>query len=138
MSTDQHAASCCCKSLGITVTGDPDLVAVCNCTQCQRRTGSPFGVGAYYKRERVVAIKGESALFTRMAESGRHLTFHFCPNCGTSVYWTLEMRPDHFGIAAGCFDDPGFLHPTRVVWAQHKHAWVQFPEGLSFFPQAAT
>src|SRR4249920_1131001 len=33
--------------------GDPAVVSMCHCEQCQRRTGSPFGVGACFKQDRV-------------------------------------------------------------------------------------
>ena len=138
MPAAEHSARCACGRLSLKIAGDPDRVSICNCTQCQRRTGSVFGVGAYFPRASVAAIEGRSETFTRSSEAGRKLTFHFCPGCGTSVYWTLEAFPDHYGIAAGCFDDPGFLAPMRVVWAQHKHHWVEFPDKLPVFPKAAT
>jgi hypothetical protein len=40
--------------LTISVSGAPDFVVVCNCTECQRRTGSVFGVGAYYNAKALV------------------------------------------------------------------------------------
>jgi hypothetical protein len=134
----EQTAGCCCGGLRISLKGAPDFVAVCNCTECQRRTGSVFGVGAYYPRASVIAVTGRYATFSRKAESGRTLTNHFCPNCGTSVYWLLEMRPLHVGVAVGCFADAGFLTPTRVIWAQHQHHWVRFPENVPAFPKAAT
>src|SRR5215471_3099862 len=46
-------ATCSCQSLRAEVSGDPIRVTACHCDQCQRRTGSVFGVGAYYKKEQV-------------------------------------------------------------------------------------
>ena len=134
----EHTARCACGQLTVTAVGDPDVVVACNCEKCQRRTGSPFGVGAYYRRDRITAIEGRSSPFERAAESGRRLINQFCPDCGTSVYWTLEMRPEHYGIAVGCFTDPAFVRPARVVWAQHKHVWVEFPDGTPLFEKAAS
>ena len=37
-------AHCCCGSLRAETTGEPAFVAACHCTECQRRTGAPFGV----------------------------------------------------------------------------------------------
>ena len=133
-----HVASCACGQLRVTATGEPDVVVACNCMACQKRTGSPFGVGAYYRRDRVPAIDGRSNGFERTAPSGRKLNTYFCPECGTSVYWTLEMRPDHYGIAVGCFSDPEFIRPARVVWAENRHHWVDFPDDMPVFDQAAS
>lgn len=135
--TSEHIASCVCGSLRVTAKGDPDVVVACNCTECQRRTGSPFGVGAYYPKASIVSIEGEANSFTRTAETGRSLSNKFCPNCGTAVYWTLDMRPDHFGIAVGCFTDPSFVAPTRTIWTKNQHHWMLFPDEMPSFPEAS-
>ena len=135
-SKSDHVAACACGQLRVTTSGEPDFVVACHCIACQRRTGSPFGTGAYYPRDRVTAIDGEVKTFSRTAESGRNLTNHFCPHCGTNIYWTLEMRPDHMGIALGCFDDPRFVRPVRTIWTEHQHDWIRFPEDLPAFEKA--
>ena len=127
-----HEASCGCGGLRVTTEGEPDLVIACSCIACQRRTGSPFGVGAYYRKERVSAEGGER-VFTRIADSGLEVSIRFCPNCGNSVYWFAALRPDHYGVAVGCFGEPGLLEPARVVWNESKHPWVRFPDGVPVF-----
>ena len=133
--TVTREATCGCGQLRVTATGEPDIVVACNCLACQRRTGSPFGVGAYYRRD-AVSAKGAESIFGRVAQSGLDVATRFCPNCGTSVYWTADLRPDHYGVAVGCFGDPSFAQPTRVVWSESKHAWVAFPEDAQMFEQA--
>jgi hypothetical protein len=46
-------ARCCCGSLRAEASDEPALVAACHCMECQRRTGSPFGVGTYFRKEQV-------------------------------------------------------------------------------------
>ena len=46
-------AHCCCGSLRAEVNGEPVLVHVCNCTECQRRTGSVFGVSSLFPKTEV-------------------------------------------------------------------------------------
>ena len=134
----ERVATCSCGQLKITATGDPDVVVACSCIECQRRTGSPFGVGAYYKRAQVGAIDGAHKSYRRETDSGRTFTTNFCPECGTPVFWELDMRPDHIGIAVGCFADPQFPGPARAVWAESRHHWVAFPDDLPVFEQAAS
>jgi hypothetical protein len=118
-------AHCCCGSLWAEVSGDPDLVAACHCEQCQRRTGSAFGISAYYPREQV-RTGGASKIFARPGQEEREVRMHFCPDCGTSVYCEADFMPGHVGIAAGTFFDPGFPAPTVSAWEQSKHPWVAF------------
>lgn len=123
----ERTAQCSCGQLSVTVEGDPELVVLCNCTQCQRRTGSAFGIGAYFKRDRVTAISGERTIFERSSDSSRTAKAHFCPACGTTVYWQLEMWPDTYGFAVGCFSDPSFPQPQISAWSVTKHEWVELP-----------
>ena len=137
MVSNTRIARCACGGVTATAEGEPDIVVVCHCTQCQRRSGSPFGVGAYFRRS-VVTLAGATKMFVRAVEgSSRTITNHFCPDCGSTVYWTLDLRPQHIGIAVGQFTDPEFKRPTRAVWAQHQHEWVALPPDIPSCPQAA-
>ena len=127
--THQRVARCACGALTAVVSGQPEFVAACNCTQCQRRTGSIFGVSAYFGGGQIVEISGASKLFTRSSDAGRSVEIRFCPECGSSVYWTGSNAPvsDGIGIAAGCFADPEFPGPDVVAWCAHKYSWASFP-----------
>ena len=116
-------ARCCCGSLRAEVSADPELIAACHCEQCQRRTGSVIGVSAYFPAESV-RTDGVAAVFERDGEEGRKVRMHFCPSCGTTVYWRADFSPDHIGIAVGAFFDPRFPPPQISAWEQSKHPWV--------------
>lgn len=121
----EHRASCQCKALQIVAANDPVLVIVCNCKACQKRTGSPFGSGAYFKRSDLT-ITGANKEWARSSDAGRALDNHFCPDCGTTMFWGLELRPNLMGVALGTFDTP-LPRPTRVIWTEQQHDWVSFP-----------
>jgi hypothetical protein len=84
-----------------------------------------FGVSAYF-REAQITPGGTSKIFVRDGQDGRKLQIHFCPECGTSVYWTLDIRPGFVGVAAGAFADPDFPAPAHSLWEQSRHAWLNF------------
>jgi hypothetical protein len=117
-------AHCSCGSLRAEATGEPALVAACHCIECQRRTGSPFGVSTYFSKERV------SKIYVRGSDSGRKIELHFCPNCGSTVFWYAEFVPDLIGIAFGAFADPSMSRPTLSVWEMTGHLWVTFDHKL--------
>lgn len=121
-----RVASCSCGSLSVSTEGEPYAVSMCHCTACQRRSGSPFGVGAYFKADQV-RIEGEHREWTRTGTSGALLTNHFCPTCGSTVFWTAGLHPDGFGIGVGSFAQPDFPPPIRSVWEAHRHDWVVPP-----------
>ena len=129
-----RVARCCCGSLEVEAKGDPIQVAICSCEQCQRRTGSAFGISTYWMRSEVT-IRGATKMFVREGQEGRELSFYFCPNCGSTVYWeNPERRPGGIGIAGGTFADPDFPPPKYSVWERTKHTWISIP-AEEHFPQ---
>jgi len=105
-----RTAHCCCGALRAAVSGEPALVVACHCEQCQRRTGTAFGVSAYFPADQV-RITGPSKVFSRESQAGRKVEMHFCPECGTTVFWEAAFMPGHVGIAAGAFSDE---EPSRL------------------------
>ncbi len=132
-----RVARCSCGSISAMVSAEPSFTVLCHCIECQRRTGSPFGVLAYFRREDVL-LEGASKSYKRKVEGAeRTVTDYFCPNCGSTVYCTLDLRPQHIGIAVGNFADPTVGRPVRSVWTRHKHEWVTLPPDIPAFAQAA-
>ena len=128
MST-RHAA-CSCEQLRVTVEGDPVRVSICHCLACQRRTGSVFGAQARFGADRVTA-DGASRQYTRVSdEGGRRATFHFCPDCGATVYYTTEDNPGVVAVPVGAFADPSFPAPTVSVWEERQHPWLRLPDEM--------
>ncbi len=132
-------AQCHCGQLKLSCEGEPYPVVQCHCELCQRRTGSPFQIGAWFEKENVT-FEGDSSEFMRSTgDDGLSVTFNFCPVCGTSVWW-LSPRPDgplkgKVGIAGGCFADGDFPAPTISIYEKHRHAWVSVPEGIPCFAE---
>ena len=130
-----HRATCQCGSLSASFEGDPDFVIVCNCKACQKRTGAPFGTGAYFRKSQMTA-NGETSRWGRKADTGRAIENYFCPNCGTTLYWTLEMRPDYIGVGYGLFET-ALPDPIRVIWTEEQHHWTGFPDEWPRFPKGS-
>jgi hypothetical protein len=119
-------AACSCGQLHLTIEGEPSRISMCHCLACQRRTGAVISNQARFRREQVT-FAGEAATWMRTAESGNALTFHFCPTCGSTVYWEGEGFPGYVAVAIGNFTDPNFPAPTIAVWEESRHPWVSLP-----------
>jgi hypothetical protein len=123
--TTQHA-SCSCGQLHLTIRGEPVRISMCHCLACQRRTGAVLSNQARFPREQVT-VAGVATTWTRTAESGNTLAFHFCPTCGSTVYWENEGFPGVVAVAVGNFANPDFPAPTIAVWEESRHHWVSLP-----------
>ena len=122
----ERVAQCHCGQLRAITTGEPERVYVCHCQACQRRTGAVVSSTTRWLKSQV-RFEGESKTFVRKGTSGSDVRFHFCPNCGSSLYWDGDRAPQWCGIAVGCFADPSFPAPTASVWEESMHGWVSLP-----------
>jgi hypothetical protein len=128
-------AHCCCGSLRVEASSEPTFIAACHCQECQRRTGAPYSVGAFFEKTKVRA-EGASKVYVRDGQEGRKLQMYFCPECGTTVYWEADRLRQHLGVAVGAFADPSFPPPTISIWERTRHPWIDFSLDLKHFPES--
>lgn len=121
-----HEASCSCGQLKLTYTGDITRTTICHCLSCQKRTGSVFGVQTRIEKSKTT-ITGESTVYRRTGDEGNIVSFHFCPQCGGTVYYEAEWLGDSFAAPIGVFADPSLPMPARDVYRNRKHHWVILP-----------
>lgn len=121
-----RTASCSCGRLRLITDAEPIRVSVCHCLACQRRTGSAFGVQAGFAPD-AVTITGESSRWVRVGDAGSQATFHFCPICGATVYFTFgSVDEPGLAVPVGAFAEPGFPSPSVSVYEERMHAWLTF------------
>jgi hypothetical protein len=127
-------ASCACGQLTVTTKGpDPERRSLCHCKNCQLRTGSAFAIQARFPREQVT-IEGKSTAWRFPSKSGKPVMYrscdsegaiyHFCPVCGATVYYLLEVAPDFVGIRVGAFTDPTFPAPNIAGFEEYMFPWA--------------
>ena len=118
-----RTAACSCGQLRAICSGTAGRISMCHCLACQRRTGAPFGAQSRFQREQV-QIDGRSTTYTRRADSGNSVSFHFCPECGSTVYWELSGYPGFISVALGMFADPSYPAPAHSVYESMRHPWT--------------
>jgi hypothetical protein len=129
-------ASCSCGQLKVVCEGEPVRISMCHCNACQQRTGSVFGVQARFPREQV-RIDGKATRFARKADSGNTLTYGFCPECGSTMFWEGTGFSGLIAVSVGNFADPGFPAPRISVWEGKRHPWAMAPGALTMEHQPA-
>jgi hypothetical protein len=126
-----RTARCACRRASITLAGDPEQLGVCHCANCRRRTGSAFGISAYFAR---TAVRDQRGALTRFAFHHAGLQHEqerfFCSHCGSTLLWHISTLPQLVGVAGGCFDEGEPLPEPRDSLAHHqKLPWVGLPPG---------
>lgn len=123
-----HEGRCLCGAVTVALAAAPAMINMCHCADCQRRSGSPFGM-AVWLAQADVAISGETRSFDHVSDKGRELVNCFCPVCGSTVCYTAAINPGLIAIPAGLFADPDTPPPQRSVFEERRHPWVTVPEG---------
>jgi hypothetical protein len=116
-------ASCRCGQLTVRCEGEPVRISVCHCLACQQRSGSVFTAQARFPIDKVQS-EGEFKTWTRTADSGRKVDYHFCPDCGSTLFYWGGNFADLIAVPVGNFADPCFPPPKFSVWEKRKHSWA--------------
>jgi hypothetical protein len=124
-------ARCSCGAVTLSLPEEPSkIVVACHCIDCQRRTGAPFGIGAYYP-----AVLSPSQEPQKSSRGMIHN--YFCPQCGSTVYWKLSNFPALIGVAVGAMANPKYPALVRSVEEQRKHDWVHIDGAVEHFRESS-
>ncbi len=137
MTKTVHEGGCQCGAVRFRTTAQPVRSMACHCRTCKQRTGAAFGVGVYFHDKDVEFIQGKLEHFEfHSSESGRWLRNEFCPKCGSTVTWTLELRPGIRGIAGGNFDEPGWYPIDAHIWTSSARPDAAYPDSVDIHERA--
>ena len=124
----EREARCLCGQVSVKTRGEPVISLACNCKNCQRRSGSPFGSIVYLKDDQVIEQVGAVESYRFKLDNGNTNETFFCPDCGATVYMKPELFAGMTGIGTGSFCDPELPGPVMSVWSKSKYDWVTFPD----------
>jgi hypothetical protein len=75
-------------------------------------------------------VEGSANEWVRIGDEGGKILHRFCPTCGSTVYYEIDVMPGLIAVPVGGFADPTFPAPTFSVYEGRKHAWVGLPENI--------
>lgn len=118
------SGGCSCGAVRFAVT-DYLFVLMCHCDACKKRTGSAYGLSVMIRNEDLSAFTGETKTFVRSGESGKLVRYEFCPQCGTTVRWKIEIVPNRQAFALGTFDEPDQFKVVGEMFANEALSWAR-------------
>jgi hypothetical protein len=124
-----YAGGCQCGSLRYVLNAEPIRLVACHCKECQRQSGSAFGMSMLVK-ETSLTMTGPTKRFTRIADSGNVNTGVFCPDCGVRVYQIPQYTKGLLVLKPGALDDTSWLRPSYFVWMKSAQIWVLVPDDV--------
>lgn len=128
-----YSGRCLCGATQYRVTQEPLTIYACHCTDCQKRSGSAFGLSMWVHRSAIEVTKGEAALHTTTTAEGRVVNGRICAHCGTRLWSEPQKRPDFAVMRPGTLDDTSWVRPVAHIWTRSAQPWFAFPEGVPQF-----
>ena len=76
-----------------------------------------------------VEVTGRYKDFSRFSDEAdrKEHVFHFCPDCGSQVFYTEPDEADLIVVSVGSFADPSFPPPTESGYDSRRHPWLAVP-----------
>lgn len=115
--------SCRCGKVRFSVTGGPDRVGICHCTDCRQESGSAFTYFGVWPE-----IGFETSGLTETFE-GRQ----FCPKCGSRLF-AVDGGEAEIKLGALC-DSPVDIAPTYELWVKRREPWLEAIPNAEQFQQ---
>jgi hypothetical protein len=120
---------CHCGAVHYELSGDPGHNSLCHCSDCRRHAGAPMVGWAGYPSE-ALTVEGE----TKVYASSEHGRRHFCPECGTGLFYYNEVAlPGIVDVQTATFDDPGANPPQLHVQFAERLGWMDEVDRLPKF-----
>jgi hypothetical protein len=128
--------SCQCSEIRYEYTGNPIEIYICHCKECQKQSGSAFGISVEVTRENFKVTHGIPKFWRRKANSGTSVNCAFCANCGTRPWHEPDAESRTLSIKGGTLDQPIDVSKAIHLWVSRKLPGVIIPdEAVQFFEE---
>ena len=69
----------------------------------------------------------------KVYKSSRHGRRHFCPDCGTGIFYINdEMLPEIVDIQSATYDDPNVVPPQAHIQVADRIGWMEIDATTNF------
>lgn len=121
---------CLCGAIRYQLTGEPKVVAVCHCRDCQRAAGAPAVAWGMFPESALAVTQGQPRTINSSGTAMRS----FCADCGTGLFYrNAAVLPGLVDVQTATLDDPEALPPNVQVQVAERLAWVTHLEALPAF-----
>ena len=124
--TTRHSGRCNCGQVTYEILGEPTFTYVCHCANCQKRSGSAFGMGLSVPVEQL-DVQGELVCWERVSDEGNRNPRYSCPVCANVIYGLGAYTPGLAKVMPGTLDDTANLEPDIHIWTEMAQKWVHIP-----------
>jgi hypothetical protein len=120
---------CSCGAIRYEIAFFPLLLYTCNCSHCQRASGSAFALNMPVRAGDFHIRQGAPKPWRHTSPSGVAVISWFCGDCGGRLYGERAGRADIVNLRAGTLDDTAWLVPAAHMFTRSAQPWVRPASG---------
>ncbi|KAF1934662.1 hypothetical protein EJ02DRAFT_296307, partial [Clathrospora elynae] len=112
-----------CSNIRYRLLTSPLCVYACHCPDCQKKTGSAFGLFLSIETSCMqIILTAQPELVTRSKR-------YACPKCNTTLWMSKRLGGVVLDVRVGTLDFPGLMEPDVHAFVKSRVAWVGLPDG---------
>jgi hypothetical protein len=120
---------CHCGAVRYEMPAETIHKALCHCSDCRRHSGAPAVAWGLVGKDQL-KIEGETREYAS-SENGRR---HFCPECGTALFYTNDVIfPGKIDVQIATLDDPDAIRPDAQIQVAERIGWMARAHELPAF-----
>ncbi|TVY53592.1 hypothetical protein LCER1_G003609 [Lachnellula cervina] len=129
-----YEGGCFCGKIRMSYSGEPNAHVLCHCLDCRKISGSTYSNNLVVPENNFKVISGTPKTISKVADTGKTITSHFCGDCGTTLYRDGASFPNAVIIKSGILDDPEFPNkniPKGELFASERVKWIAPIDGAA-------
>lgn len=119
-----YRGECQCGNISYRITGEPLVLYVCHCTDCQSQSASAYGMSLWIYRTHFSLRTGKLSYWQTFSESGAIKVCGFCPTCGVRIYHAGDQSSEILSLKAGLVSGIETMEPVAHLWLRSAQSWV--------------
>lgn len=132
---ETQSGGCGCGAVRYRLRGEALFIHACHCSECQRRSGSAYGLTMMIEATQLEVVSGQLQSVAVTTDSGNAKTSYFCGTCGVHLWNDADHRPGVLGFRPGTLDDTADIRPAAHVWTCSKQHWLKLDPAIPAFDQ---
>jgi hypothetical protein len=125
---------CQCGAVRYAIAAEPLRLYACHCRECQKQSGSAFGMSLIVSRAALALTQGATRVWSRRADSGRTIDCIFCAACGSRL-WHEREGIDAVSVKAGSLDAAVDFSRAIHIWTSRRLPGLVIPPDAEQFAE---
>lgn len=117
-----YSGQCSCGAIRYELSGEPNVVTLCHCSDCRRSAGAPMVSWAMFPETALTVTTGQPKTRNSSGTAMRS----FCGDCGSGLFYrNAVVLPGIVDVQSSTLDNPEALPPAVQIQTAERLAWMR-------------